>query len=187
MARMLAALILLGLGPRGDSEGVLLGWETSYWRYHLTYRPPQFTAGAQDRKGRAQELLSYERGWHLNPAQGRIVSPDPAADWMRPEFDDSGWPRERQPQAGSEQYAPVVRAKRLRGRFEVADPARINKLNLEIEYIGGVAVFLNGKEVGRAHLPAGAPVADVCAEGYPQEAYVEPGAKWGMGEEFNEE
>src|SRR5262245_45691441 len=104
MCRMLGALLVASLaGAREGADEALLDWESSYWRYHLTYRLPQFNAPMQDRKGRSADVLSYERGWHLPPMQGRITSADAPTDWMNPEFDDSSWPRERRPQAGSEQ------------------------------------------------------------------------------------
>src|SRR5262245_47946331 len=101
MGRMLGALFLLGFPfSQAGAEGVLLDWEDSYWRYQATFRPPRFASPFQDRKGRTFELLSYGRGWHIAHTQGRVSSPDTAADWMKPEFDDSAWPRERRPEVG---------------------------------------------------------------------------------------
>jgi len=172
-----------------ERAGVVLDWPSSYWRYHLTFRRPTYTTPFTDRRGRVYEHLQYQRGWHIAPMRGHVRSPDAAADWMKPDFNDSSWARERRPEHGSEgwSYDPIVQVKRLRGRFEVPHPGRVAGLRLEIEYVGGVVVYLNGHEVARGHLPAGEPTGDVAAEGYPQEAYHEPGARWMMGHEGNRE
>jgi hypothetical protein len=41
-------------------------------------------------------------------------------------------------------------------RFGVSDPAKVSGLSLTLAYRGGVVVCLNGKEIWRSHLPAGA-------------------------------
>ena len=66
---------------------------------------------------------------------GRVTSPDAPAAWAKPDFDDSLWPRERRPEVGSEgwSYDPVVQVKRLRGTFDVPDPAKVTALSLELE------------------------------------------------------
>ncbi len=79
------------------------------------------------------------------------------------------------PGEGSTWYEPVVRVKRMRGVFTVPDPARVTKLELEIEYAGGAAAWLNGREVARGHLAAGKLSGDAFAQGYPPEAYA-----WGI-------
>ncbi len=53
-------------------------------------------------------------------------------------------------------------------RVKVTDPAEVEGLTLELAYRGGVAVFVNGREVGRAHLPEGALDPETLAEPLPR-------------------
>ncbi|MDD4889107.1 MAG: hypothetical protein PHU85_04195 [Phycisphaerae bacterium] len=88
------------------------------------------------------------------------------AGWMQPDFDDSNWYRDRLP------YEPWARQPdyygsshrllnslrhllRMRLRFQIDDPAKVNDLRLSLPYIGGAVVYLNGQELTRGHLPAG--------------------------------
>jgi len=109
--------------------------------------------------------------------------PPPPTDWMQPEFDDRAWVRRRTPmQMGTVPLTmpettirdayPHIRASYFRAWFEVADPQRDAPLMLWLQYRGGVRVLINGHEVARGHLPAGALDADALAEPYPLEAYV---------------
>ena len=60
----------------------------------------------------------------------------------------------------------------LRGKFHIDDPARAEGLKLSLVYRGGAAVFVNGREVARDHLPAAGPLGpDPPVEMYPREAY----------------
>ena len=63
---------------------------------------------------------------------------------------------------------------RLRGPYsEVADPAGIQEMSLQIQFLGGgVVAYLNGKEIGRSGMPQGAVKPETLAEDYPKEAYV---------------
>jgi len=177
MRFVLTCALALGLAATaasaGEPDGAVLDWGSSYWSYHLTFRPPEMTGGG---------FLPYFRGWHLAPMEGRVRSADAPADWMKPQFDDVSWARDKGgPGHGNSEYEPVVRVKRLRGVFEVADPGRVSGLKLEIDFIGGAAVWLNGQEVARKFLPAGELTASVLAEGYSEEAYewMTPSAKDG--------
>ena len=59
----------------------------------------------------------------------------------------------------------------LRGRFEVTDPAAVRDLMLpELQFHGGVVVYLNGREVARGFLPEGRLEANTAAAAYPDEA-----------------
>lgn len=172
---MIAGLVVLGsalVASGAEVVNTVLDWSASYWRHYLTFRPPRYDPPVKDLKGRTLELLRYCRGWHIAPMQGLVHSADPAAGWRGAEFDDGAWCRERGgPTAGSGWYDPVVAAKYLRGRFEVGEMGKASGLTLEVEYIGGVAAWLNGVEIGRGHLPMGDPTGDTLAEGYPVEAY----------------
>jgi len=98
----------------------------------------------------------------------------PPADWARPDFDDSTWPRCRKPDYLGSQgpIGPIVRTVCFRGRFLVPDPATCGELTVRVVYRGGARVLLNGTEVARGHLPQGRLDPDVRAEGYPLDAYI---------------
>lgn len=112
-----------------------------------------------------------------------FFSPKPAADWADPAFDDGSWLRAQWPVpelvgpvAGQESplilrpyETAVIHA---RGRFEIADPTTVSACRFSLDYWGGVVVYVNGKEVTRQHLPAGAGNPDEVAEDYPEQAWV---------------
>ena len=66
----------------------------------------------------------------------------------------------------------------MRWRFVAGGPAKAQDLTLAMEYVGGVVVYLNGREVARRHLPPGAIRADTLAEKYPDDLYCEPRGKF---------
>ncbi|MFW6107847.1 MAG: hypothetical protein ACOC70_01475, partial [bacterium] len=106
----------------------------------------------------------------------RVPAPPPA-EWTEPGFDDGDWGRFRGPFGGRTRRNRVrLRAGAvvlcLRGKFRVADPDRVAGLRLELDYRGGVAIYLNGVELTRAHLPEGELSAGTPADEYPMEAYV---------------
>jgi hypothetical protein len=113
-----------------------------------------------------------------------LFSPKPPDDWANPAFDDSSWLRAQWPVPGLigpvdgyenspfilRPYETVVVY--ARARFEVADPPKVIACRFSLDYWGGVVVYVNGKEVARQHLPAGAANPDGVAEDYPDEAWV---------------
>ncbi|HEY5913609.1 MAG TPA: Ig-like domain-containing protein, partial [Verrucomicrobiae bacterium] len=83
--------------------------------------------------------------------------------WREPGFPDSGWP------SGPAQLGygdgdektllpsnPVYPCYYFRRSFEVTDPARFSSLSLEVLRDDGCVVYLNGQEVARYNMPAGA-------------------------------
>jgi len=115
-----------------------------------------------------------------------FASPLPPADWMKPEFDDSAWDREKAPvetgpggaTGNSHAARHTATASSLicaRSKFFVEDPARVNDLKLDLEFVGGAVVYLNGQEVTRASLPAGELKPETLAEKYPDDLYCEDG------------
>ncbi|MFP4054349.1 MAG: glycoside hydrolase domain-containing protein, partial [Phycisphaerae bacterium] len=114
---------------------------------------------------------------HSTEAEGYTKAPP--ADWMSPGFDVSGWGRyagdvaEAMGEYGSEQ-APDRALICLRTHFGVDNPLRMLDLTLQMEYRGGVVVYVNGKEVGRSHLPKGKLEPGTQADAYPKEAFVDP-------------
>jgi len=113
---------------------------------------------------------------------GDFQSPLPAEFWREAEFDDSEWTRQRVPvekEAGrsNRNLDALHTATRssivcARAKFLVDDPAQAGALTLSVTYVGGVAVFVNGKEVARQHLPQGELKPDTLAEAYPDDLYI---------------
>jgi hypothetical protein len=132
----------------------------------------------------------------LDPAVPKNKDPKPLADfqsplppvgWFQPEFDDSSWDRQRSPVEVAPEWwsgntslhsATSNSILHLRWRFAVGDPARAGDLKLAVEYVGGLVVYLNGREVVRRHLPAGEIRPDTLADKYPDDLYCEPGGKF---------
>jgi hypothetical protein len=153
-------------GPQAGGAGVILD-EGSWWRCAQAYRTPVKRAG--------DKLEDCKREWFATS------SPPVPAGWEGPDFDDSSWARfrlarKRAPEVDwgfwqSSAMPPTVSRQVLRGKFKVDDPAAAKDLKLSLAYRGGVVVYLNGKEIARAHLPQGALGADALAEDYPPEAF----------------
>ncbi len=132
-----------------------------------------------------RELIQWSSGEVLPfaaPAKGPIqkepegaapLSAAPAADWASPDFDDTAWAFSPGPFEGIPSRRDLA-AIYLRARFEVSDPAAAGELSLTMSFRGGAAVYLNGKELVRKHLPGGRLEPNTLAEPYPPEAYVDP-------------
>lgn len=140
----------------------------SPWRVHHTW----ITIQVKRKTGELQ-YATVERRRRGRELSFKPVKPDhsapPTAGWARPGFDDAGWARDRLPifTRRTRDLGQLC----LRGKFTVAEPA---PLSLQLTYRGGAAVYLNGKEVARAHLPKGNLTFDTPAHPYPDEAYVSP-------------
>jgi len=145
----------------------------SYWRTFLVVRPPVVRDGQQLRK-----LVTL-----TSDAQ-----PLPSADWISPTFDDSMWARipgrtfpavekifgvdESVYEAGIcfyEHSSPALAALCLRGKVQVTSPG---DMKLSVKYRGGVIVYANGKEVGRANLGKDGQGLEAVAEDYPKSAFI---------------
>jgi hypothetical protein len=182
-ATSVAVLVALGLAlgaPVRAAETELVSAQTP-WRVFLRTGP---YVGRKDgklvgRDSRPLDLAKAEvpKDW----AAGH--SPSPADGWFGADFDDSGWGRYQADNLADlvGGYGGSVDASNTRDWFDrfhlrtcfgINDPAAAQDMSLELAYRGGVVVYLNGKEVGRGHLPAGGPDAATFAEDYPAEAYV---------------
>ena len=128
-----------------------------FWRVYHAFAPPVI-----DLPGGLQPVL-LNREWLDSP-----TSPPPAG-WAGAEFDDGGWRRGPARIGGR---TPYMTRLCLRGKFEVLDSARTGALALSLDYHGGAVVYVNGTEVARANLPAGALDEAALADGYPPEAFV---------------
>ena len=129
--------------------------------------------------------------YRLFPAKEIVHSPLPNDDWMTETYEDYNWARM---QGGAEMRVNAPEAKvgafeksdlmskykslatiKLRSRFHVVDPNKVGDLTLHLQYRGGVVVYVNGKELGRYHLPDGPLTWKTCAEDYPKEVYFKTG------------
>lgn len=115
-------------------------------------------------------------------------TPTPPEEWTDTDFDDTGWQRTSGPffegQAGPQEHLghgqeePTTIANIcLRGRFVVHDPRKLEELRLTLVYRGGVAVYINGHEVTRSHLPDGKLDETTLADDYPLDA-ARPDPRW---------
>jgi hypothetical protein len=104
----------------------------------------------------------------------------PAGDWAGARYDDALWGRyegDVQEWIGLYTGNLETRARHqptvayLRTRFGISDPTQATDVNLTIEYVGGIVASVNGQEVGRGHLPAGALQPYTLATAYPVETY----------------
>ena len=115
-------------------------------------------------------------------AMATIASIVPPATWADPDFDDSSFDRVRPGNLclhidewgdGGFREASFLlrRALYYRTYFEVPDPSAAGGMTVRVTYRGGARVFVNGRELGRANLPAGPIAAETLADEYPLEAY----------------
>ncbi|HOX07957.1 MAG TPA: hypothetical protein PK280_16275 [Planctomycetota bacterium] len=148
--------------------------DQSPWRWHITLRKPtvpveRMKAAGKDVSAPVPLAIVKLHGGRSTPDIEKLDSPPPPADWTKPEFNDSDWPRSRGPFGDA---GICVGTLCLRGRFTVTDPAAVKSLQLAMKYRGGAIVYLNGREVARAGLPAGQVGLTAPAEPYPDEAWV---------------
>ncbi len=148
---------------RADGSRTVVLDTMSLWRLHHTLRPPmvQFADGPKP-------VLLGQRWLNKETAP-------PAADWKSPEFDDGAWLRGT---ALRTCRTPYLSRLCMRGRFTVTDPVKVKELSVSVGYHGGAIVYVNGREIGRGHLPPGALDATTLAEEYPKEAYVNDDGSW---------
>jgi hypothetical protein len=204
MAKLSLALMVIGGMLAAGSplracagETTVLDLHAGSCRGFVRYRTPRII----DERGKVVPLLEPRRRGQKE--QDRKPMPDvalsmPPDGWAGPDFDDSGWPRVRGVLASgiSRPNHPVHQTWRAtaanllcaRAAFRVNDPAAVKSLKLDLVYIGGCVVYVNGTEVARAHLPAGKLTADTLAEAYPRRAYVDPKGKfhkWGGDGQLN--
>jgi hypothetical protein len=161
----LAASTAGEVAPLPAAPGQLILDEGSPWRMFATWNRPMVRHGAE-LKECALPLFADRTA-------------PPPANWVQPDFADDGWSRwsmgRNQPRVNYYGFgeSPSLSLFCLRGRFWVEDPARVQKLALSIAYRGGAVVYVNGREVARAHLPKGGQLdPNVLAEDFPEEAFV---------------
>jgi hypothetical protein len=157
----------------------------SYWRWFLTLRKPIISVEALKAAGQPAEKPRPLTGKVVPPPYNRVDRLDSRgapAGWEASGFDDRGWPRSRLTWLRGKAFSRFSSAVLcLRGKFRVSNPSAVQGLYLTIRYYGGVRVLLNGKEVARAHLPAGKLAADASAELYPKDVHLDAKGKVVMG------
>ena len=168
LATWAAVLFVCRMGFGG--EGVVILDSASNARCYVMAATPRI-------KREAGEIEPYSTDRQLTKAVKAEYrsSPPPAEKWREPDFDDGAWARVRGFEGtGSALSGMPVSVICARSRFELRDPAAAGPLTLALEFFGGAAVYLNGKEVARAFLPEGDIQPDTPAEVYPNDAYVDP-------------
>ena len=114
----------------------------------------------------------------FDPAKHRF-SPMPPSEWRSPDFDDHHWARYHEEDLADYlgDYGIAVTGKTwpalicLRSSFGIADPAQATGLKATVTCLGGGIVYVNGREVGRGFMPAGAVEPLTPADDYPLDAY----------------
>ena len=134
------------------------------------------------------ELRSGHRKEAFDPATGNArtlqLTPLPPTDWAQASTEMAHWPRHymdeiehslgRWGRYDSNQHnnGRTVVQLCLRTRFGIADPAAVKNIKVTVHHLGGVAVLVNGREIGRSNLGEGKldPVTNFATH-YPQSAY----------------
>ncbi|HUT35153.1 MAG TPA: glycoside hydrolase domain-containing protein [Planctomycetota bacterium] len=186
LARLLGSVVGLGLlapcagsGAEAAPPATEILNSDSYLRVHYVFRTPLVLSAD------GQVKVALAPGTKEPQALPDFQSLLPPAGWRKPDLDDSEWSREQAPlelpPGGATGRSPAALHTAtpnsllcVRAGFVVDDPAKVHDLRLTLEYIGGVAVFVNGQEATRAHLPAGELKPDTLAEKYPDDLYCEP-------------
>ena len=161
--------ILAAAGPQAAGTTILSN--DSYVRALLAFRTP--VQASKD--GRITTVLDPTVPKDRGPKPlAEFQSPLPPEDWIKPEFDDSPWDRQRSPVEVAPEWwgghtslhsATSNSIIYLRWKFAADDPAKTRDLALAMEYVGGLVVYFNGREVARRHLPPGGNQAgDTCRE-----------------------
>jgi hypothetical protein len=151
------------------AAGVVVLDTTGAWRMFHQLKSPEAQVD-----GTLVPIPNYPKDAKLDWTDGHraylrgIMAPETAAvppNWKEAEFDDSDWVRGTAARACR---TPYLERLYVRGKFEVADPAKVKDLVLSVDYHGGAVVYVNGQEVARKNLGSGAALA----EEYPLEAFV---------------
>jgi hypothetical protein len=174
-----------GAAPGPVAAGKAVISSDSYVRAFLAFRTPVVAT----KESEIKVALDPGTIWGPPKVPGPLPdfqSPLPPEDWAGPDFDDTAWDRRRSPVEMEPEWwggqaalhsATINSIIFLRWKFGVDDPAQARDLKLSLVYVGGLAVFVNGKELTRANLPAGELKPEALAEKYPDDLYVLEGNK----------
>jgi len=130
-----------GQGAPGEPAGVVVLDTFSMWRMSSELGPPMLENGKPADMGCV---------W-LNSE-----TPVMTGEWMQAEFDDVLW--NRGPLTLATRSA-MARGVYVRGKFTVTNAGAVKGLTLSMSYHGGIAVYVNGTEVGRENLEKDAKLA----------------------------
>ena len=125
-----------------ETSGVVLLDTYGFWRMHFTLAPPMLATG---------ESVKVKHEW-MN-----YKTPGPGEGWQDVGFDDSSWLKG--PLTISLKTPLLARAC-ARGKVMVSNPGAVKGLKLSVSYKGGLIVTVNGKEVKREGIAAGAKLAE---------------------------
>jgi len=179
-----------GVGDTGADGATVALSAGCPWRKWYTFMPPRLSAAAACEAGMEADPASRAKAL-AGRYMSNLTTPPPPAGWRQADFDDSDWlvgagcefttGDRRMPGGanlayarGTDRFIPEVGLVCARGKFRVSDPAKVRALSLEVTYRGGYVAWLNGKEVARAHLPAGELSPDTPADDYPLDAFLAP-------------
>ncbi len=157
---LILPLLLAGLAPSAPAAEIL--GESTAWRTNMLWLPEMVGTQAE---------AAWRRGYPTEAYDRFAVLPE---GWTRWDFDDLDWPRETLPLFGGHGYRQPreVAAILARSAFEITAAPQARELTLRVTYRGGVAVYLNGQEMGRRHLPEGDLTPATLAEDYPADAFL---------------
>jgi hypothetical protein len=170
------------------------------------FRPSAVALSQERRVGTSEALLksptAAANDWRdfvfLRMFFDPFTAPAPPVEWTSASFDDSRWVVSRPFQADMPDDLPAsatsgnmstihvgelqfigtgMHAAHYRARFVVDDPAQVRDMTLRLVYRGGARVFVNGRELGRGHLPVGAIGTETGGEDYPAAAYQDGGPR----------
>ena len=175
-AVVIAGAVTVASAASTNDAGTIVLDASGFWRAHFTFRQPVLrnAAGGLDVRP---------------PTTGDTAAPP--GNWTAGDFVDRDWPRMpgflfpaggyNRPielrHAGYTEYEPTsanLGLICLRGKFAVSDPAAVRNVHLAVSFRGGLAVYLNGREIARDHLPGAATGPDALAEDYPLDAFLKP-------------
>lgn len=127
-----------------------------------------------------QQHVSWRSIYASNALLNSVQPTPPPAEWFKPSYAARDWTRARRPflmehrlgMTGLERgrFVNIQRAC-YRSWFNVDDPAKVKDLKFTATYRGGMRLLINGKEVGRGHLPEGDLAPNAPAIPFPAEAY----------------
>jgi len=178
--QMLVTLAAMLLGARAAAGAQTVLNDRSLLRVWMVERTPVVIGS--DGKFKQPFTPHQWRGKVKKKPIGKFQSALPAEDWRDPGFDDFQWKRQRAPvekrASSSSRNLDALHSATsssmicARAKFLVDDPAAAGDLRLSVKYVGGVAVFINGKEVKRANVPEGELKPDTLADKYPDDLYI---------------
>jgi hypothetical protein len=166
-------------------QNVIIDNQTGYWRVFQYWKTPELLTKDG---GYVPLRVMYEKERHKSRTDRPILpsreSEKPPEHWYAENFDHSGWSRQTKGYGAgqSNRRSNIYGAGNptelafiaLRGLFEVKNAKRIKDLVLDLEYHGGIIVYINGKEIAREHLAQGNMPPGSVAEAYPIGAYIKP-------------